>query len=221
MPDARKASPDGWTSLERTKLGVDIAKTVASLLVSISLFYLGQQYATVSSSDAANRAAAEKEQAREHERLTAVIKQRVALWDQISGNLNDVYCYFLFVGQWKQLSPDDVIARKRSLDKTMYSYRPFFSDAFFERYLAFVAASFRTYGGFGEDAQLRTIAIRPLDSKKSPRAFTGEDNSSAVHKAYYALMQAAGEELDVKIQQVPPKPETPTSKEQLEDRKAP
>ena len=36
-------------------------------------------------------------------------------------------CYLTFVGRWKQLTPPDVIALKRDLDRFFYPVAPLFS----------------------------------------------------------------------------------------------
>ena len=50
---------------------------------------------------------------------------RSELYKTIGGELNDIYSYLSFVGGWKELTPAEVIARKRAVDKAMYTYKPF------------------------------------------------------------------------------------------------
>ena len=196
------ATKSPWTSLEITKLLVDVIKTLATLSVTVAIFWFGQQYTQTATAESARS-----------QKLAALTKQRVVIWADVAGHLNDIYCYFTFVGQWKELRPRDMIARKRSLEKTMYSYRPFFSDVFFSKYRAFVDAAFKQYRGWGKDAQLRTAPVRPLDASAGRDYFTGEDNSGDIHTAYFELLREAGKELDVDIGATPSQPQKPSPEE--------
>ena len=77
---------------------------------------------------------------------------RSEIYKTIGMDLNDIYCYLSFVGGWKELSPIDVIARKRSVDRAIFTYRPFFSEELFLTYQKFMHESFKPYGGAGVDA---------------------------------------------------------------------
>ena len=55
-----------------------------------------------------------------------VIEKRLALFEQVAPKLNDLYCYFTYVGHWKELDPPAIVARKRDLDKVMHVYEPLF-----------------------------------------------------------------------------------------------
>ncbi len=148
-------------------------------------------------------------------KAAAVVKKRVELWDQIAGPLNDIYTYMLFVGHWKTLKAAEVIERKRNADKIVYAYRPFFTDAFYDAYMAFMNASFEHYGKWGTDACLRTLNIRPQDDGLTAEAFSDENNAAAIHKAYFALLSVAAHELDLDVSTDIAAPETPTSRQQI------
>jgi hypothetical protein len=34
-----------------------------------------------------------------------VIEKRIAIFDQIAPLLNDLYCFFMYIGHWKELTP--------------------------------------------------------------------------------------------------------------------
>lgn len=56
-----------------------------------------------------------------------LIAARLGYYREIAEPLNDLMCYFTFIGTWKELSPPQVIDRKRSLDRTFHTLAPFFS----------------------------------------------------------------------------------------------
>ena len=51
--------------------------------------------------------------------------------------VDQIYSYFLYLGDWKGISPEQIIEKKRQLDDLVYSNRIFFSDQFFDSYTAF------------------------------------------------------------------------------------
>ncbi len=185
-----------WNSPEKWKLA-------ASVFTPLAVVFLGVQLQCQAGKIA-----------RAHEQAGQVVKKRVELWGQFAEPLNDVYCYFLFVGQWKELSEEDIIGRKRQLDRIMYSNRPFFSQEFFEKYESFMDAAFKPFGGWGEDAKLRTHPIRPQDANVPGDRFTNKDNSSKIHDAYYRLLTEAAAEMELEIGETE-KPQTPQSREEI------
>lgn len=123
---------------------------------------------------------------------------RFDLYKEIGFQLNDIYSYFLYVGNWKELSARDVVSRKRTLDRHLYTYRPIFSEQLFERYQAYMSAAFQMHGGMGTDARLRTVADhRAEQGTPDVDFFTGEDNREAVKTAYQAMIDQLAAELDV------------------------
>src|ERR1035437_2870580 len=77
------AKESHWNSLE-------IVKLLVGLLTPIAIAVATYQY------NAHKDIEVQKE-----ERLKRVVAKRVELWDQIAPNMNDIYCYFLYVGRWK------------------------------------------------------------------------------------------------------------------------
>lgn len=136
-----------------------------------------------------------------------VIEKRIAIYDQIGTKLNDIYCYYTLVGNWKEIKPPDLIANKRALDKTMYTYRPLFSDRLFASYNKFIDSTFQTFNGIGEDAKLRTSVDRIIGAKFAGNTwksewnsrFTGEDKIDEVDSTYKELMVDIASELGLNI----------------------
>lgn len=128
----------GWTSLE-------IAKPVVGALTPLTVALIGVWLARISRRVEANQWMNQK-----------LIEKRVDLLDRSLPELNDLYCYFLWVGPWKELAPPEMLDRKRRLDRLFYANRSFFSATTLADYEAFSAVLFKTYAEPGKDAQLRT-----------------------------------------------------------------
>ncbi|WBB91427.1 hypothetical protein [Verrucosispora sp. WMMC514] len=87
-----------------------------------------------------------------------LIEKRIALLSEALSDLNDLHCYFAWVGNWKELSPRDILHRKRSLDRLFYANRPFFQSMTIEAYGNYSGELFKTYSAPGRNAKLRTAA---------------------------------------------------------------
>lgn len=120
---------------------------------------------------------------------------RSDVYKNIGGNLNDIHSYLNFFGSWKELKPDDVIKRKREIDRQMYTYEPFFTKKMFETYKLYMNAAFLPYAREpGKDAKIRSV-IESIDGNRrvhGPKpwqdewtsAFTNEDNRAKQNAAY-------------------------------------
>lgn len=87
-----------------------------------------------------------------------LVEKRIEVWDDIGPVINDIYCYCLRVGSWKELTPPEAVAKKRAADKLMYLNRPYFSADFFDRYQHLINTCFEPFQGHGENAKLKSMA---------------------------------------------------------------
>lgn len=92
-----------------------------------------------------------------------LIAARLGYYREIAEPVNDLMCYFTFIGTWKELSPPQVIDRKRSLDRTFHTLAPFFSVEVARSYDEFMGLCFETFGTWGADATLKTSFRRRRD----------------------------------------------------------
>ncbi|VVP01644.1 hypothetical protein PS862_02879 [Pseudomonas fluorescens] len=209
MKDSKAPKESLWNSLE-------FAKIVVGILTPAAIFYftlLDNQRQTEQSE---SKASVVRQETQERERFVQVTKLRIALWSEISPLMNDLYCYFLYVGHWKEIAPEQVIATKRKLDRLISSNRPFFSPDFLKKYDAFMSSAFKTGTGWGEDAKLRSRPIRVQDKgreqmfeRKDAKFFYNfVDNAEAIHIAYYDWLAYAAKEMDLVVEQ-PSKPGVP------------
>ncbi|MFG1212573.1 hypothetical protein V5F72_07720 [Xanthobacter flavus] len=84
-----------------------------------------------------------------------IIKKRITIYDAMAPNLNDIYCFFLTIGRWKDITPENVISAKRDLDHHFHIYKALFSSNLDTAYNSFISNCFETFVGYGKSARLR------------------------------------------------------------------
>jgi len=140
-----------WNSLE-------VVKLIASLLTPAALALLGIFIQRLSRRYEDRRWVNQK-----------VVEKRLEIYDQLAPELNDVLCYFTFVGCWKDLDPPTVVKMKRDLDRKLHLAKPLFPAEFFAACRAFLNECFLSFGGgWGSDAQLRTTVAGRMEVHPRP-----------------------------------------------------
>ncbi|BCJ48813.1 hypothetical protein Asp14428_02880 [Actinoplanes sp. NBRC 14428] len=148
------AAASAWNSLEIAKLVVAGAVPVAVAVVAYLL----------------NRALRRAEGRQWFGQK--LVEKRIELLSQALPDLNDVYCYFAWVGRWKEFSPPDILLRKRRLDQLFHANSPFFSASALPAYEDFLDALFETFVEPGRNARLRTGLTSQHGSRV--KAYPGE-----------------------------------------------
>jgi len=173
---------------------LEIAKLCASLLVPCALAIFGIYVHRVT-----------KRFEHLQWRSQKLVEKRLAIYDDLAPLLNDLLCYFTYVGAWKQMNPPDVVALKRTIDKKVYLAAPLFSAEFFAACMALQAICFATFRGFGRDASLRSRferrrEARPNDWKSEWEAcFSNEASEpTLVHEAYQRVVHAFSRDIGVR-----------------------
>jgi hypothetical protein len=123
----------------------------------------------------------------------------------VSSLLNDTYCYFIHVGKWKELTPDDVIASKREKDSVLFANQPLFSNDLIQAYNEFTRTAFQAYGEWGKDAKLRTSVDHRKEAAKGrfewndewDERFTEEDKRAELKAVYDKLISQFARDLGV------------------------
>jgi hypothetical protein len=131
-----------WNSLEIAKL---VVSGLTPLFVVIVGFWLNSRLKSL-------------EQAQWSQQK--VIERRIKAYDDLVQPLNELFCFFCYVGSWKELYPPDLVKLKRRLDQTAHTSAPLFDRNFLQRYQALLDTCFATFGGWGDDAKLRTLPDR-------------------------------------------------------------
>ena len=89
-----------------------------------------------------------------------LIEKRIQVYDQMADDLNSIYCFFLRIGHYKEITPDEMIEIKRRVDRRAHTQRPFFDPAHQRRYLDLMDTCFRTHTGVGQTAKIRADPAR-------------------------------------------------------------
>lgn len=135
-----------WNSLE-------IAKLVASILTPLMVTVFGILIHRLT------------KRIESHEWLNQkVVEKRLAVYDELAPLLNDLLCYFTYIGTWKERRPPEIVDLKRDLDRRAHVAAPLFSPAFINAYNQFIGCCFDTYQGWGADAKLKTDPSRRRDA---------------------------------------------------------
>lgn len=100
-----------------------------------------------------------------------LIEKRLAVYDQVAPLLNKLFCFYTWVGYWKDISPDDVVKTKRELDRTINIYRHLFDADVYEDYQNYIKALFESYAGPGHDAKIRSKIQGPDGDRIKHRSF--------------------------------------------------
>lgn len=129
--------PEDWSSLETTKLVVDLLLPIALLGLGLLIFFLER-------------------------RIEARIDQgkfgrswRKDLYEAMARDLNVIYCAFNYVGDWREHTPTDIVNSKRELDFRMHAYSGLFSEGTLSAYKELTDACFLTERGRGSTLQVR------------------------------------------------------------------
>lgn len=84
-----------------------------------------------------------------------VMDWRLSVYQDVTPLLNDIYCFVTYRGNWKKLTPVQILEAKRAADKRLSIYSPYLSESFQVIYQGYIEACFKTYAGKGMDAQVR------------------------------------------------------------------
>lgn len=131
-----------------------------------------------------------------------LIEKRLAVYDSVAPLLNQLLCFYTWVGHWKDVSPEDVIKAKRELDITLNIYRHLFDEEIYRAYQSFIHVLFERFVGAGQDAKIRSH-IQGFDGDRTIHcAYTWNSSWSQkfstenvverkeVRKQYFKLMNA-------------------------------
>ncbi|RJG14010.1 hypothetical protein D3879_12585 [Pseudomonas cavernicola] len=172
---------------------MEVAKLTASLLVPGALAALGVYIHRVT-----------KRFEHLQWRSQKLIEKRLAVYDDLAPQLNDLLCYYTYVGGWRDLTPPSVIAMKRVVDKKIYLAAPLFSEEFFASCIEFQSLCFETYTGWGRDTCLRTLFERRREgwlkdwNPEWESCFSKEAVDPAlVRKSHQRVMEAFSQDIGV------------------------
>ncbi|MGI9471750.1 MAG: hypothetical protein ACR2NZ_09480 [Rubripirellula sp.] len=189
-----KIVSDDWNSLEVVKLIIGLLTPAALLAISV---WLDRRIKEVEHRQWSNQ---------------KVIEKRLEVYEKLTPFLNEMMCYFMRIGSWKEHDPTEIVDMKRDLDKIAHIYAPLFSPQFLQKYNEFMSQCFAMYRGAGKDAQLRTECEHYKEAyvgdenddgawqSEWSEYFTGPDEAvdrNQVREAYQELVGVTAQELGV------------------------
>ncbi|WP_218191593.1 hypothetical protein [Pseudomonas sp. C9] len=139
-------------------------------------------------------------------------EKRIAIYDSIAPLLNQLLCFYTWVGQWKEVSPEEVIKAKRELDRIFNIYRHLFDDEIYEAYQSYIHTLFETFTSPGQDAKIRSHIQGAYGDRTNDCAymwnpawsqkFSTENvvEKAEVRKQYFRLMNALSFSMGAKRQ---------------------
>jgi hypothetical protein len=129
-----QAAEPGW--LEFARLGVAALTPLMTLVVGVLVVHLGTKL------DAAKQLHGE------------LLRKRLFLFEDIAPKINDIFCFYQAVGHWAEMSPEEVIKRKRAIDRAIQVNRYLFRSEFWDEYQRFEQAHFEMFAAPGQPARL-------------------------------------------------------------------
>lgn len=97
---------------------------------------------------------------------------RVEVFRELTSQLNDIYCYFTYQGNWLELSPDQATRRKRGCDRIVYTNEFLWTRDFLKAYLEFVTAAFAENQGPGNPFLFRANVVRHRENPRWDESWT-------------------------------------------------
>lgn len=129
--------PEEWSSLETTKIFIDLLLPMVLLGLGLLIFFLER-------------------------RIEVKIDQgkfgrtwKKDLYEAMARDLNVIYCCFNYVGDWRNYSPNEIIHSKRELDFRMHAYSGLFSEGTLLAYEELMKGCFATELGRGTTLKIR------------------------------------------------------------------
>ncbi len=176
-----------WNSLE-------VVKLIASILTPIIVGIVGYQLAKIG-----------KDLEKKQWTSRKVIEKRLDFYDKVVPELNDLFCYYNRVGNWKELTPPELIEKKRKLDKEFHIYSHIFKENILvkHQYESFIHNCFKTYTGWGNDAKLKMSIAKRADlpnwKKEWNDLFVTSErvDKEVFNKSYNQLIYVIRKELEI------------------------
>lgn len=132
-----------------------------------------------------------------------IIEKRLEIYEKLVPKLNDLYCFYQKVGDWKEITPPQVIELKRILDKDFHIYNHLFQWDILTTYNEFISSCFATYTGKGHTAKIkseyaeRASAIESWQEEWNQSFIPEEEDKGKVRTTYDRLLQIFRKELNL------------------------
>jgi len=93
----------------------------------------------------------------QHQINQGLTRKRMETYDRIGPKLNDLLCFFTYTGNWKELTPEQVMSLKRELDKDIKTSIPLYSEDLLKKYDAFMQVCFVSFSGWEHQEKIKSL----------------------------------------------------------------
>ena len=92
-----------------------------------------------------------------HQTNQRIVEKRIEIYDRIGPKLNDLLCFYCYSGNWKEITPIDILRLKKELDKDINIYTPLFSDDLSNKYVDFIHLCFVSFSGWEHKEKIKSL----------------------------------------------------------------
>jgi hypothetical protein len=85
-----------------------------------------------------------------------IVEKRIEIYDKMVPKLNDIFCFYCYIGNWNEIAPMAVLRLKRELDKDMNIYASLFSEDLSKKYMDFKQLCFVSMSGWEQDEKIKS-----------------------------------------------------------------
>jgi hypothetical protein len=93
----------------------------------------------------------------QHRTNQKIVEKRLEIYERVGPKLNDILNFFLYSGNWKELSPVDLIRLKRELDREITVNTPLFSADLSAKYNGFIHLCFVSFSGWEHEEKIKSL----------------------------------------------------------------
>lgn len=94
-----------------------------------------------------------------------LFEKRIEIYEMIGPKLNDMYSFFSYTGNWKELTPVDILRLKREVDKEINIKTALFSDELITKYSSLMTLCFVSHSGWDHEEKIKSLfELRQLHS---------------------------------------------------------
>jgi hypothetical protein len=86
-----------------------------------------------------------------------ILEKRIAVYDIIAVKLYHIMCFFLYTGNWVEISPVEILRLKRELDRDTNIYGPLFDEELVGKFQEFHQQCFISASGWEQDVKIKSL----------------------------------------------------------------
>ena len=94
---------------------------------------------------------------KKHQTNQKIVEKRIEIYDRIGPKLNDILSFFCYSGNWKDLTPMDMMRLKKELDQDINTYAPLFSDDLSKKYSDLIHMCFVSHSGWEHEEKIKSL----------------------------------------------------------------